>query len=174
MQNLPIPESYWVKENLFLAGAYPGDYDSQKTCRRMDAFLESGIRVFIDLTHPHELKPYEPILQEEAHIYGYAVKHHRFSVQDHGVASVSAMVEILDAIDEALQNEQPVYVHCWAGIGRTGMTVGCYLVRHGMKTDEALQHVNALYKTRPDSLVLPRSPETETQADFVRAWEEGR
>ena len=37
--------------------------------------------------------------------------------------------------DEGLE---PVYVHCWGGIGRTGTVVGCWLVRHGMTGDEAL------------------------------------
>ncbi len=167
---LPISESYWVKENLFLAGAYPGDYNPENARRRIGAFLESGIRVFIDLTHPDELRPYAPILEEEARLYGYAVEHRRFSVQDHGVASVEAMLSILDTIDAALANGSPVYVHCWAGIGRTGITVGCYLVRHGMSGEDALKQVNALYKTRPNSFILPRSPETAAQADFVRAW----
>jgi len=28
-----------------------------------------------------------------------------------------------------------VYVHCWAGRGRTGTVVGCYLKRHGIAED---------------------------------------
>ena len=59
MKKLPIVESYWVEENRFLAGEYPGEYNPEITRRRLDAFLETGITTFIDLTQPHELPPYE-------------------------------------------------------------------------------------------------------------------
>ena len=29
-------------------------------------------------------------------------------------------------------------MHCWGGVGRTGTTVGCWLVRHGRSGTEAL------------------------------------
>lgn len=170
MTKLPIIESYWVEENLFLAGEYPGSYDPEQARRRMDAFLESGIRAFIDLTHPHELVPYEPILKEQARIYDYKVSYQRFAIRDHGIPSAQTMRLILDTIDTDIQNGSPVYVHCWGGVGRTGTVVGCYLVRHGMSPKKALERVDQLYKTRPRDYFLVRSPETEEQADFVRRW----
>src|SRR5512133_3835071 len=104
MMKLPIIESYWVEENLFLAGEYPGGYNPEEARRRMDAFLEAGIRTFIDLTQPHELVPYEPILKEQAHIYDYMTVYHRFAIRDHGVPSVQTMTLILDTIDSAIQS----------------------------------------------------------------------
>lgn len=172
MTKLPIIESYWVEENLFLAGEYPGGYGAEETRRRMDTFLENGIRTFIDLTQPHELAPYEPILKEQAQIYDYMADYHRFAIRDHGVPSVQTMTLILDTIDSAIQNDSPVYVHCWGGVGRTGTVVGCYLVRHGLSPKKALERVDQLYKTRPQNYFLVRSPETEEQADFVRRWRE--
>lgn len=172
MTKIPIIESYWVEEDHFLAGEYPGSYNPEDMRRRMDAFLESGIRTFIDLTQPHELVPYESILKEEARIYDHTAIYHRFAIRDHGVPSTQTMSLILDTIDAAIQNGSPVYVHCWGGVGRTGTVVGCYLVRHGMSAKKALKRVNALYKTRPHDYFLVRSPETEEQADFVRNWRE--
>ena len=172
MTKIPIIESYWVEEDHFLAGEYPGSYNPEDMRRRMDAFLESGIRTFIDLTQPHELVPYEAILKEEARIYDSKAIYHRFAIRDHGVPSTQTMSLILDTIDAAIQNGSPVYVHCWGGVGRTGTVVGCYLVRHGMPAKKALERVNALYKTRPHDYFLVRSPETEEQADFVRNWRE--
>ncbi|GAB4497730.1 MAG: hypothetical protein OHK003_07350 [Anaerolineales bacterium] len=172
MTKLPIIESYWVEEGLFLAGEYPGGYNPEQTRRRVDAFLESGIRTFVDLTHPHELVPYEPILKEQAHIYDCEVSYQRFSIRDHSIPSAQTMTLILDIIDMEIQNGSPVYVHCWGGVGRTGTVVGCYLVRHGMLPKKALERVDQLYKTRPRDYFLVRSPETEEQADFVRRWRE--
>lgn len=172
MTKLPIIESYWVAENLFLAGEYPGSYDPEQARRRMDAFLESGIRTFIDLTQPHELVPYEPILKEQARIYDVMTVYQRIAIYDHGVPFPETMSLILDTIDSAIESGSPVYVHCWGGVGRTGTVVGCYLVRHGMSPAKALERVDQLYKTRPRDHFLVRSPETEEQFDFVRNWRE--
>lgn len=171
MVKIPIVESYWVRENLFLAGEYPGSYNPAEMRRRMGAFLESGIRTFVDLTQSHELLPYESVLKEEAHIYNYVAAFHRFAIRDHSIPSEQTMSLILDTIDAAIRNGSPVYVHCWGGVGRTGSVVGCYLVRHGMSAEKALAQVDAWYKSRPNNYFL-RSPETEQQMDFVRKWRE--
>ena len=146
MTKLPIIESYWVEENRFLAGEYPGSRDPETTRRRMDAFLEAGVTAFIDLTEPHELVPYESILKEQAKIYGVNASYHRFPIRDYSVPSSETMTAILNTIDKAINDGSCVYVHCWGGVGRTGMVVGCYLVRHGMPNEQALAQVNQLYQ----------------------------
>jgi protein-tyrosine phosphatase len=170
MTKLPIAESYWVEENRFLAGEYPGSRDPETARRLMDAFLEAGITAFIDLTESHELTPYEGILKEQAKNYGVNVSHQRIPIRDLSVPSSDTMTTILNAIDKATNNGDCVYVHCWGGIGRTGMVVGCYLIRHGNTNEQAIEKVNRLYKTRPADLRHPRSPETDEQVEFVRNW----
>ncbi len=170
MTKLPISQSYWVEENRLLAGEYPGSRDSASARRRIDAFLEAGVNTFINLTQPRELSSYEDILKEEAKVYGVDVFHQRIPIRDFGVPSSDVMTAILDAIDKAIRDGRCVYVHCWGGVGRTGMVVGCYLVRHGMPNEQALEKVDQLYKTRPVNFHQLRSPETDGQADFVRNW----
>lgn len=169
---LPIVESYWLRDGLFLAGEYPGAGAPEEMRHRMDAFLECGIRAFIDLTEPHELPSYEAALKEAARSRGCAVEYRRFAIRDHNIPSTETMRRILDGIDSFIQNGLPVYVHCWAGIGRTGTVAGCYLVRQGMTPREALARVNALYKTRPPNPFYPASPEREEQVRFVLGWRE--
>jgi protein-tyrosine phosphatase len=170
--NLPIPESYWVEENRFLAGAYPGDYGMENARRRLDSFLALGIASYIDLTQSHELASYETLLKQQAQDHELTADYHRFAIRDHGIPSREMMVDILDTIDKALNHGRKVYVHCWGGVGRTGTTVGCFLVRHGMNNIEALATVNKLYKTRPNNNFYPNSPETEEQIKFVLNWHE--
>ena len=170
--NRPIAESYWVEENRFLAGEYPGSHDPETARRQMDAFLKVGINTFIDLTQSHELVSYEDILKELAHAYGVSASYHRFAIRDHSVPSKDTMTVILNTIDDALNSGHNVYVHCWGGVGRTGITVGCYLVRHGATNEQALAQVNKLYRTRSNTFYYPTSPETQEQIEFVRSWRE--
>ena len=172
MTKLPIIESYWVEENRFLAGEHAGGYDLETTRRRMDAFLEAGINTFIDLTQSHERAPYEAIMKEQAHIYEIDAVYRRFGIRDHDVPSRETMIAILDTIDGALNTGRNVYIHCWGGVGRTGIVVGCHLVRHGNTNEQAIAQVNKLYKTRPNNPYFPRSPESKEQIEFILNWRE--
>ena len=172
MSNRPLSESYWVEENRFLAGEYPGSYDLETTRRHMDAFLAVGINTFIDLTQAHELVPYDAVLKEQAGYYDVSASYHRFAIRDHSIPSIELMKNILNTIDTALNSGNRVYIHCWGGVGRTGVAVGCYFVRHGSTSEQSLLRVNQLYKTRSANFHFPNSPETEEQIEFVRQWRE--
>jgi len=166
----PIPESYWVEPGRLLAGEYPGHFDEHKARRRIDAFLESGLETFIDLTTQGELAPYSTILKEQSRAYGMEVSYYRFPIGDFGLPTPGQMKTILNQIDESLEASQRVYVHCWGGIGRTGTTVGCYLVRHGLGGNEALRQLAHWWQEVPKSRIHPHSPETLEQAAFVLGW----
>jgi hypothetical protein len=168
--NRPLSESYWVEPGRLLAGEYPGQSDGELTRKRIDALLEAGFDTFIDLTRPNEVLPYEQTLLDEASAYGVEVKHHRFPIGDFGLPAPKQMKTILDTLDEGLGAGHKIYLHCWGGIGRTGTTVGCYLVRHGKTGDEALSQLTEWWKGVPKSRFHPHSPETDQQADFIRKW----
>jgi protein-tyrosine phosphatase len=79
---------------------------------------------------------------------------------------------ILDKIDTALDSGQVVYVHCFAGLGRTGTVVGCYLARHGISGEAALTEIARLRQDLPTARL--RSPEVEIQRQMVRCWPVGQ
>jgi hypothetical protein len=166
----PIAESYWVEPGRFLAGEYPGHYDAEQARWRLDAFIEAGFDTFIDLTKQGEVHPYAKILSEEARIYDVSVQHYRFPIGDFGLPSAVQMMSILDQIEESLSAGRKVYLHCWGGIGRTGTTVGCYLVRQGRDGHEALRQLAEWWQEVPKSRIHPQSPETREQVDFVLDW----
>lgn len=173
MIDKPIPESYWVLPDRFLAGAYPGlHYLEFSTSQRLTDFLTAGFDTFIDLTYENERPPYFPLLSEEAAYEGREIRHRRFPFPDFNVPTREIMVAALDAIDTAIAEGHKVYLHCVGGIGRTGTTVGCYLVRHGMRPEAALLHLGELYSASAQSLIYPQSPEAGEQIRFILNWQE--
>ena len=171
----PFINSYWVIPGKFLAGSYPGFENIHDTRKLLTDFLQTGIVRYFNLTGENELVPYDDILAEEANFLQIPVIHQRFSITDRGLPSKVFMVELLDSIDTALNNEHKVYVHCWGGVGRTGTTIGCHLVRHGMSGTEALDKLASMYATSGQSHFHPRSPETKEQMNFILNWnEQGR
>jgi hypothetical protein len=85
-------------------------------------------------------------------------EYRRCTIVDFGVPSPQEMTAILDVLDAALAAGRVVYLHCWGGVGRTGTVVGCYLVRHGMRGEEALAALDACGLTSRMGGLLHRRP----------------
>ena len=87
-------------------------------------------------------------------------------IRDFSVPTPDDLVATLDAIDAELAAGGIVYVHCWAGCGRTGVVVGCWLVRHGLEPRKALAQI-----AKARGLGCPQTLE---QRLLVLGWEPGR
>lgn len=150
-QALPHSDCYWVLPGCLLAGAYPAPH--------LDALLDAGIDCFVDLTRAGDsLAPYAIDAQGRAHWHGYAIT-------DYSVPGASLMRRIVDTIDAELARGAHVYLHCHAGVGRTGTAVGCWLVEQGLVGVDALKLIEHKRQGLPG-----QSPETEAQREFVRRW----
>lgn len=74
-------------------------------------------------------------------------------VRDFTPPDQNQIQHMIDFIDEqAVRNERPVVVSCYAGIGRTGTVLACYLVTRGMEPSDAIAEVRRL---RPGSIQTP-------------------
>ena len=160
----PIPNSYWIRPGRLLAGEHPDGGDPQSTRDRLQQLIASGIRHFFDLTQGNEMPDYRGMLPE-------GVSYHSFPIPDHSLpGSVEVMRAILARLDETTEAGDMVYLHCRAGIGRTGMAAGCYLRELGATPDSALDELNRLWQQNARAATWPTVPETDAQHEYVRTW----
>src|SRR5215813_10982110 len=142
MRNTPIIDSYWVVPGRLLAGEYPGAKTEEETRAKLRSFLEAGVDYFLDLTDEGEgRQPYEQLLLEEAKKLERKVVYRRLAVAEQGAPTTPEMREIQRSIENALNEGHTVYVHCWVGVGRAGLVVGCYLIEQEMSAAEALAQI---------------------------------
>lgn len=165
MTDRPHHNCYWVTPNL-MAGEYPIVRDLEAGQQKLQGILDAGITDFLDLTDPADgLHPYETMKADKP------FEHRRMTIRDMDVPTRENMREILEHLKQRLDSGHKVYVHCWGGIGRTGTVVGCHLIEQGMTADQALEHIAQRWQTMEKVVRFPRSPQTDAQVDFIRAWE---
>ena len=63
---------------------------------------------------------------------------------------IQRMIDFID--EQAVEGGRPVVVSCYAGIGRTGTVLACYLVSRGAAPSDAINEVRRL---RPGSIQTP-------------------
>ncbi|HKZ04189.1 MAG TPA: protein-tyrosine phosphatase family protein [Methylomirabilota bacterium] len=91
----------------------------------------------------------------------------RFPIDDMSVPPNAAdFATFLEEIRTRLAAGEGVYLHCLAGVGRTGLALACLLVLAGEPAAAAVAAVRGYYR--------PEAVETEAQREFVEAFGPGR
>ena len=176
----PIPNTYRVGTHHLYAGEYPGVKPTPGTLsanEKLEGLLDHGVNVFIDLTEAHELDPYHHHATAGGAARGITVLHERHAIRDVSTCSTEQMQQIVTTIDAHLEAGRSVYVHCWGGIGRTGMVLGCWMASKGVNAESALAVTQAGFDSMAKRGRFPasrRSPETEAQQAVVRGWATNR
>jgi protein-tyrosine phosphatase len=148
-----------IEPGRLIAGRHPCAVSPDEAADAVRRLAEEGVTLFVDLTEKGELEPYA------AHV-GPPARYVSRPIRDFSVPTPDSLVAILDEIDAELEAGGVVYVHCWAGCGRTGIVVGTWLVRHGADPGDALRRI-------ADARGLG-CPQTLEQRDLVLAWTPGR
>lgn len=185
----PLANSYWATPTL-LASEYPGDAKLDLAKMKLRALLDVGVREFIDLTGEGELRGYVAPLGEVCQEGGrglelvvgdtplpapaaaanVVVRYRKFSVAKGGLPTPDCLRAILCALDKCAVDGRKAVVHCWAGRGRTGTIVACWLLHSGIVSgaEEALALLDKKWKGVERCWKAPTTPENEKQMGFVR------
>jgi protein-tyrosine phosphatase len=167
---IPFERSFWVIPNLFLAGGIPAAPQAGHSFTKLNSLKKTGIKVVLNLMEPTELNNQgEPFFNYPAFLPERGIQFIRKPIIDGGIPSTDLMVDILDTIDLQVNAQLPLYLHCYGGIGRTGLVVGCYLLRHGYATKANVIDMIA-YLKRTTSIQNRRSPESDIQRQFLFNW----
>ena len=148
-----------IEPGRLIAGRHPCAWIPENAGAEVHDLLSSGVTLFLDLTHDGELEAY-------AHLVPPPARHVRMAIRDFSVPKRDRLVETLDTIDDELRTGGVVYVHCWAGCGRTGVVVGAWLVRHGLPPNDALARI-----AEARGLGCPQTLE---QRMVVLGWQKGQ
>jgi protein-tyrosine phosphatase len=123
-------------------------------------FREAGVAtIMVLITAPEISADYGGALLRRYRKTGFRILHcpiEDFSVPD----DIDSFGECIDELWKALHHA-PALMHCAAGLGRTGLTAACLLIRGGLDWKEALSRVRD---------VRPGAAQTVEQEDFIARY----
>ena len=145
------PDNFsWLIENKLAGSAIPTSNDE------VQWVIEQGVKSIVTVRE-------EPLEDDWIRDVNYLHVHSN----DMGVPEFNDLVNTVDFIHKRITNNEPVMVHCLAGMGRTGTLLACYLVKHQkMSADEAIQKVRT---ERPGS--IQSFPQEEIIFQFAKSLE---
>jgi len=86
-----------------------------------------------------------------------------FPIQDLRIPTErNLLIKLLVHMKKLLDDDKSILIHCYAGLGRTGLLATTLLVSLGLEAKVSIEHIR---KIRPGSI------ETIEQENFVKQWD---
>ena len=117
-----------------------------------------GINKIVSLLEPNEQLALG-LAREETLCRQHGIDYVNFPIPDHNVADTGSALKFATRLLENISSGQSIVIHCYAGIGRTGIIAGAILVRSGVSATEA---ISLLSHARGINM-----PETQAQKQWL-------
>ena len=143
----------WIEPNILAAGSVPVEEDDIKSLHR------DKIRAILTLTERpitafHQITP--------ALLASFDITYLHVPVPDQFPPNLDQARRILDFIHQMNQQGRPLFVHCQAGVGRTGTVLHLYYLAQGLTFGEAEAKVRS---KRIQCILL-----TDLQVEFLKEF----
>ncbi|MCX8037650.1 MAG: dual specificity protein phosphatase family protein [Candidatus Sumerlaeia bacterium] len=117
-----------------LAGmGHPGYRDTLP--QTLDELRKHGIGAIVSLDE-------EGIMDDIVASHGFAYRH--YPIDDFCAPTMEQALDFVKFVDEQTARGHGVVAHCWAGIGRTGTMLACYLIHRGDSAQTALKKIRRI------------------------------
>ncbi len=133
-----IPNFAWVEEGRLARGMQPPLTLAAYTDLRASGFC-SVLSLRLPQEYLDEDRRRYDVVQERALCEAVGLRLYHVPLTDYQAPRPSELVRALAAIREELARGGTLYVHCFAGVGRTGVVCGAWQMLSGMSGSEALQ-----------------------------------
>ncbi len=143
----------WIEPHILAASGIPLD---AKDLRSLQA---QGIRAILSLTE-HSLLTFHEITPTL--LADLDITYLHVPIPDQHPPTPDQAEQILHLINMMTLQQRPIFVHCHAGVGRTGTILHLYYLAQGRSWDETKAKIRA---TRVQCLLL-----AEEQLAFLRAY----
>lgn len=141
----------WIEKRILAASAMPGLYNDLS--EDIDFLMENQIGTVVSLTED----PLPPVLFNSA-----GIKLIHMPVVDFSVPTFEQADDFIKIVQQHYKTQFAVLVHCWAGMGRTGLMVACYFAwKNKISGAEAIELAR---------LIDQRYIQSLTQEKFVIDW----
>ena len=128
----------WLQPGFLCFGEKPGLWRALQD--DLDFLKQVSVRAILSLVER------EPELEAYSQ-YGFVTRH--VPLIDNQAPSTDQLNRCMQALTELEASDIPVYMHCYAGFGRSGTIAAGWLIRQGTKPLEAIERVR---KLRPGAI----------------------